>query len=213
MKFELIPITKIEKQHYKGKVYDLTVSKHHSYNIRGILVHNSLCETRTSAATGIPQATAISDVAEYLDMLNISIPLIADGGCKYPGDIAKALALGANAVIIGSLFAGTKETPGVIIKQGTWPNEKLCKAYRGSASRASKLARGEDDKNVEGASQIILYKGKVKRIVDDIIDGVRSAMSYSGAKTIKDLHTNAKFIRVTQSGVIEAKAYGFINSI
>ena len=111
--------------------------------------------------------------------------------------------------MIGSLFAGTKESPGHIQKMGQWPNEQLFKKYQGSASLDSKIARGESS-NVEGNSKIIPYKGKVKRIVDDINDGLRSCMSYVGANNIRELQKNASFIRVSQAGQIEAKPHGLI---
>jgi IMP dehydrogenase/GMP reductase len=92
---------------------------------------------------------------------------------------------------------------------GMWPNEQLYKKYQGSASLDSKIARGETN-NVEGNSRIIPYKGKVKRIVDDINDGLRSCMSYVGANNIRELQKNATFIRVSQAGQIEAKPHGLI---
>ena len=134
--------------------------------------------------------------------------IVADGGCKTVGDIPKAIALGADAVMIGSLFAGTKETPGNISKMGQWPNEQLYKKYQGSASIDSKTARGEETKNVEGNSKITPYKGKVKRIVSDIEDGIKSAMSYVGTETLTEFINTATFCRVTQAGQLEAKPHG-----
>ena len=110
--------------------------------------------------------------------------------------------------MIGSLFAGTKETPGNISKMGQWPNEQLYKKYQGSASIDSKKARGEETKNVEGNSKITPYKGKVKRIVSDIEDGIKSSMSYVGAKTLTEFINTATFCRVTQAGQLEAKPHG-----
>jgi len=171
--------------------------------------NGSMCETRIRAGVGVPQATALNDIYNYTNSLDIESPyIVADGGCKTVGDIPKAIALGADAVMIGSLFAGTKETPGSISKMGQWPNEQLYKKYQGSASIDSKIARGEETKNVEGNSKITPYKGKVIRIVNDIQDGLKSAMSYVGAETIPHFMNKATFCRVTQAGQLEAKPHG-----
>lgn len=171
--------------------------------------NGSMCETRIRAGVGVPQATAINNIYNYTNSLDIESPyIIADGGCKTVGDIPKAIALGADAVMVGSLFAGTKETPGSISKMGQWPNEQLYKKYQGSASIDSKIARGEETKNVEGNSKITPYKGKVIRIVNDIQDGMKSAMSYVGAETIPNFMNKATFCRVTQAGQLEAKPHG-----
>lgn len=171
--------------------------------------NGSMCETRIRAGVGVPQATAINDIYSYSNRFDIESPyIIADGGCKTVGDIPKAIGLGADAVMVGSLFAGTKETPGLIAKMGQWPNEKLYKKYQGSASIDSKLARGEETKNVEGNSKITPYKGKVRRIVSDISDGIKSSMSYVGADSISDFRNKATFCRVTQAGQLEAKPHG-----
>ena len=170
--------------------------------------NGSMCETRIRAGVGVPQATALNDIYSLLQEEEFDVNIVADGGIKTTGDVAKALALGADAVMIGSLFSGTKETPGSIAKTGQWPNEKLFKKYQGSASIESKIARGEEVKNVEGNSKITPYKGKVSRIVQDINDGVRSSMSYVGAINLQEFRDNAKFCRVTQAGQIEAQPHG-----
>ena len=108
--------------------------------------------------------------------------------------------------MLGSLLSGTKESPGIISKQGVWPNEKLQKKYRGSASLESKSDRGED-KNVEGYSTTIPYKGKVKRIISDVIDGLRSSMSYVGAENIIDYQSKSELIKITNAGLIESKPH------
>lgn len=207
MKFKLKKIEKIEHKHYDGKVYDLTVEKDHSYNINGIVVHNSLCETRIRTGIGIPQVTALIDCIRGIEDSGIDIPVIADGGIKTTGDVAKALSLGADTVMLGSLLAGTRESPGEIQRMGVWPNEQLFKKYRGSASAETKRAHGMEEKNVEGNSKLIPYKGKVGRIINDIHDGVRSSMSYVNATTIGEFHANAKHVLITQNGLIEAKPH------
>ena len=108
--------------------------------------------------------------------------------------------------MLGSLLAGTKETPGDVTKVGEWPNERLYKKYRGSASIDFKGDRGES-RNIEGNSKIIPYKGKVKRIISDIRDGISSSCSYVGARDILDFQSKCEFVQVTQAGVVEAKPH------
>ena len=163
--------------------------------------NGSLCETRIRTGVGLPQITVLSDVCSVAD--NYSVPCIADGGVRYVGDVSKAIGAGADSVMLGSLIAGTKETPGDIHKVGEWPNERLYKKYRGSASLDSKSDRGEYD-NVEGNSKIIPYKGKVKRIISDIRDGISSSCSYVGAGNLLDFQSRCEFVQVTQAGVVEA---------
>ena len=166
--------------------------------------NGSLCETRIRTGIGIPQFSALLDICSITDDYNV--PVIADGGVRYVGDICKGLGCGADSVMLGSLLAGTKETPGDITKVGEWPNERLYKKYRGSASIDSKGDRGEYN-NVEGNSKIIPYKGKVKRILSDIRDGLSSSFSYVGARDILDFQSKCEFVRVTQAGTIEAKPH------
>jgi len=207
MKFKLKKIEKIERKHYEGKVYDLTVEKDHSYNINGIVVHNSLCETRIRTGIGIPQVTALIECIRAVEESGLDVPIIADGGIRMTGDVAKALSLGADSVMIGSLLAGTRESPGEIQRMGMWPNEQLFKKYRGSASAEVKQVHGLEEKNVEGNSKLIPYKGKVERIISDISDGVRSAMSYVDATTIEEFQAKSEHVLITQNGLIEAKPH------
>jgi IMP dehydrogenase len=174
-------------------------------SIRVGVGNGSLCETRIRTGVGIPQATAVASVARALRGTNVT--LIADGGIRTPGDVAKALGLGADMVMLGSLLAGTKETPGRLIRVGNFPNEQLFKQYRGSASQSSKLDRGENDNNVEGNSKLIPYKGKVQRIIDAITDGLKSSMSYVGAENLGEFRKNIEFVQITQAGQIEAKPH------
>ena len=166
--------------------------------------NGALCETRIRTGVGVPQVSALIDVCSVAN--DNSVPVISDGGVRYVGDVAKSLGLGADSVMVGSLLSGTKETPGEIIKQGEWPNERLYKKYRGSASLDSKLDRGESN-NVEGNSKIIEYKGKVISIISDIRDGLRSAFSYVGASDVLDFQSKCEFVRVTSNGTIEAKPH------
>jgi IMP dehydrogenase len=175
--------------------------------IRVGIGNGSLCETRIRTGVGIPQVTALIESIRAVEESGIDVPVIADGGIRMTGDVAKALSLGADTVMIGSLLAGTRESPGEIQRMGMWPNEQLFKKYRGSASAEVKQVHGLEEKNVEGNSKLIPYKGKVERIIDDIKDGVRSSMSYVNAKTISEFHTNSEHTLITQNGLIEAKPH------
>jgi len=162
----------------------------------------SLCSTRTKTGIGIPQVTAIMDCVGVCNEYNI--PVIADGGIRMVGDVSKALSIGAESVMLGSILSGTKESPGTIEKTGEWPNEQLFKKYRGSASLESKKIHGLKEKNVEGSSAIVTYIGGIKRILNDISDGLRSSMSYTGSNNIKEFQLNCEFVQVTSNGTIEA---------
>jgi len=176
--------------------------------IRVGIGNGSLCETRIRTGVGIPQVTALIDCVAVADSYNT--PVIADGGIRNIGDVCKGLACGADTIMLGSLLSGTKETPGTIEKIGEWPNEMLHKKYRGSASLDSKKSRG-DDKNVEGNYKIIPYKGKVKRIIKGIQEGLRSSFSYVGANNISEFHSKVELIQVTVAGQIEAKPHLLYN--
>jgi len=164
----------------------------------------SLCSTRIQTGIGVPMVSSILSCAVVAD--EYDVPCMADGGIRSIGDVCKGLVAGSDTVMLGSLLSGTKESPGDITKTGQWPNEVLQKKYRGSASLESKQDRGEA-KNVEGYSTTIPYKGKVKRIIHDIMDGVRSSMSYVGAGNILEFQAKSEFIKVTHNGVSEAKPH------
>ena len=172
--------------------------------IRVGIGNGSLCETRIRTGVGIPQVTALLDCVAVAD--SYGCPTIADGGIRNVGDVCKGLACGADSVMLGSLLSGTKETPGTIEKIGEWPNEQLYKKYRGSASLDSKHDRG-DDKNVEGNHKVIQYKGKVKRIIQDIQEGIRSSFSYVGANDISEFHSKIELIEITRAGNLEGKPH------
>ena len=173
-------------------------------SIRVGIGNGSLCETRIRTGVGLPQISALLDVCSVSD--SYGIPCIADGGVRYVGDVAKAIGAGAESVMLGSLLSGTKESPGERIKQGDWPNERLYKKYRGSASLDSKSDRGEST-NIEGNATIVPYKGKTVRILNDIRDGLSSAFSYVGAGDVLDFQSKCEFVRVTSAGTIEAKPH------
>jgi IMP dehydrogenase len=163
--------------------------------------NGSLCETRIRTGVGLPQVTALLDVCSVSDRYNV--PVIADGGIRNVGDVCKGLGCGADTIMVGSLLSGTKESPGTI---GQWPNEQLFKKYRGSASLDSKSDRGED-KNVEGNHKVIPYKGKVKRILHDIRDGINSSCSYVGASNLEEYRSLVEFVDVTRAGQVEAQPH------
>ena len=172
--------------------------------IRVGIGNGSLCETRIRTGVGVPQVTALIDCVSVADTYNV--PVIADGGIRNVGDICKGFACGADTIMLGSLLSGTKETPGSIEKIGKWPNEQLHKKYRGSASLDFKKSRGYN-KNVEGNHKVIPYKGKVKRIINDIQDGIRSSFSYVGANDITEYHAKVELIEVTGAGNLEGKPH------
>ena len=163
----------------------------------------SVCETRIRTGIGLPQLQSVIETAS-----SVSIPVISDGGIRYPGDAAKALAAGADSVMIGSLFAGTTEAPGEIFVAGTWPDDRSMKVYRGLASATTKLKYAGAASHVEGASKLVESRGPVSHIVKDIIDGITSSMSYVGAANLEEFRTKSRFIQVTPSGLAEAFPHG-----
>lgn len=177
----------------------------------------SICTTRIIAGIGVPQISAIQDVAEAASKKNI--PLIADGGIKYSGDVAKAIAAGANSVMIGNLFAGTDEAPGeVILFQG-----RTYKVYRGMGSieamkkgSRDRYAQNAGDEMIdaklvpEGIEGRIPIRGSIGGVIYQLIGGLRAGMGYTGCKTIEDLRTKAKFIKVTNAGLREGHVHDVI---
>jgi len=172
----------------------------------------SICTTRIVAGVGVPQITAISQVAKALE--GSGVPLIADGGIRYSGDIAKALAAGASACMMGGMFAGTEEAPGeVVLFQG-----RSYKSYRGmgslgamtegSADRYFQDSSNHVDKLVpEGIEGRVPYKGSVIAIIYQLIGGMRAAMGYCGCASIADLHQKAEFVEITAAGVRESHVH------
>jgi len=173
----------------------------------------SICTTRIVAGVGIPQVTAVANVAEALK--GTGVPLIADGGIRYSGDVAKALAAGAYSIMIGGLFAGTEEAPGEVeLYQG-----RSYKSYRGMGSLgAMAQQQGSSDRYFqestdaeklvpEGIEGRVPYKGSLIAIIHQLIGGVRSAMGYTGCETIEAMRTNARFVRVTTAGVRESHVH------
>ncbi len=175
----------------------------------------SICTTRIVAGVGVPQLTAIMDVCKIAKKANI--PVIADGGIKYSGDMAKALAVGAECAMIGSLFAGATETPGdVFLYQG-----RSYKSYRGMGSVAA-MAQGSADRYFqkevsdsmklvpEGIEGRVGFKGPVAPIIHQLLGGIRAAMGYTGSKTISDFHENARFVKITNAGLRESHVHDVV---
>lgn len=172
----------------------------------------SICTTRVVAGVGVPQLTAVMDAAE--EAWKSDIPVIADGGLRTSGDLAKALAAGAGAVMIGSLLAGTEEAPGeTFLYQG-----RAYKSYRGMGSVGA-MARGSADRYFqqdikdqmklvpEGIEGQVPYKGPAKDVIHQLVGGVRAAMGYTGSATLKDLRERARFVRITNAGLSESHVH------
>jgi IMP dehydrogenase len=156
------------------------------------------CLTRVNTGVGVPQLSAIMECAVRADYLGVSC--IADGGIKTPGDVAKAIAAGADAVMLGGMLAGTDEAPGEVYAV----DGKKVKGYRGMASS------GAGSSYVEGAEGHVAYKGPVADVITSIEHGLRSAMSYSGAFNISEFHAKSEFVRVSPMSVGESGAHGTI---
>jgi IMP dehydrogenase len=171
-----------------------------------------VCTTRTMSGAGVPQLTAVQDVVAVAKEYNI--PVSADGGMKYPGDVAKAIAAGASTAFSGSFFAGTDESPGMIIKK----DGKRYKKYQGSASYASNHERHESqirkqvkermDVFVEGVANLVDYKGPVREVILGLIKGLMSGISYCGGRDIQEMQGNAEFMQITASGFVESGSRG-----
>ena len=172
----------------------------------------SICTTRLVAGIGVPQLTAVLNVKNGVKNRNVKI--ISDGGIKYSGDLAKAFAAGADAVMIGSLFAGTDEAPGKLIKK----NGKLFKSFRGmgsvgamnkgSADRYFQSKQKDSSKYVpEGVEGLAKYKGKVNNVIFKLIGGLRSSMGYLGSKQIKYLRKKPQFVKITKAGFYESMVH------
>jgi IMP dehydrogenase len=172
----------------------------------------SICTTRIVSGVGVPQITAVANVAEALE--GTGVPLIADGGIRYSGDLAKAIAAGAYAVMIGSLFAGTEEAPGEVeLYQG-----RSYKSYRGMGSIGA-LQQGSSDRYFqeesseleklvpEGIEGRVPYKGSLLSVVNQLLGGLRASMGYTGCRTIEEMRTRPEFVRITGAGIRESHVH------
>ena len=173
----------------------------------------SICTTRIVAGVGVPQITAVSDVAEALE--GTGVPLIADGGIRYSGDIAKALVAGAHSVMIGSMFAGTEESPGEVeLYQG-----RSYKSYRGMGSLGAMTTRhGSSDRYFQEGSEAeklvpegiegrVPYKGPLGPVINQLLGGIRASMGYTGCSNIDEMRTKPRFVQVTAAGMRESHVH------
>jgi IMP dehydrogenase len=176
----------------------------------------SICTTRIVAGTGVPQITAISHVADIAR--SADIPIIADGGVRFSGDVAKAIAAGADTVMLGSMFAGTDEAPGKVITI----KGRRYKQYRGMGSLGVMSTGQSSDRYFqkkdigsskfvpEGVEGVTPYVGNVREVMYQLVGGLKSAMGYTGSKTIGDMQKNAKFIRITNAGMTESHPHNIL---
>jgi IMP dehydrogenase len=176
----------------------------------------SICTTRIVAGTGVPQVTAVAQVADVVH--DAGIPIISDGGIRFSGDVAKAIAAGADTVMMGSMFAGTDESPGKVITM----KGRRYKQYRGMGSLGV-MSTGESSDRYfqkkgigstkfvpEGVEGVTPYVGHVGEIIYQLVGGLKSAMGYSGSKTILDMQTRAKFVRITNAGMTESHPHNIM---
>lgn len=173
----------------------------------------TICTTRIQTGFGVPQVTALLETARAAREFKKTV--LADGGLKNSGDIVKALACGASAIVAGSLFAGTDEAPGTLIEQ----DGKRYKEYNASTSYKEKMKQLEKDstdkdtsyvRHVEGVEALVSYKGPVNDVIESLLAGVRSGLSYAGAKNIVELWSKAEFLTVTSAGIRENNAHDVI---
>ena len=176
---------------------------------------SSVCTTRIVTGAGIPQLTAIMDVSKFVSSLNVDVPVCADGGMKSSGDICKAICAGASTVYSGYFFSGTDESTGIIVTK----DGKRYKKYIGSASYESVHKRKQNENNimikdklqdifVEGVSSLVDYKGPVEEVINKLLKGLKSGISYCGANNIKEMKENSEFIQITSSSLEESKSSG-----
>jgi IMP dehydrogenase len=190
------------------------LSDHGADGVKVGIGPGSICTTRIVAGVGVPQISAIQDALE--GVAKLGIPAIADGGIRYSGDIAKAIAAGASAVMLGSLFAGTEESPGEIeLYQG-----RSYKVYRGMGSLGAMQqgssdryfqeleAEGDAEKLVpEGIEGRVPFKGPLVNVIHQLMGGLRAAMGYCGCSTVDELRTRAEFVEITSAGIRESHVH------
>jgi inosine-5'-monophosphate dehydrogenase len=210
--YQAIKLLEIQETEMKVEVYDLEVDcPTHSFIANNAIAHNSICTTRIVSGSGVPQCSAVMDCAEIAR--DLGVPIIADGGVKVSGDISKAIAAGASTVMIGSLLAGTDESPGLM----TIRNGEKFKVSRGMASfgaamgrrnrEKQKLSKDLEDVVPEGVEAVVRYKGKVAEVVAQLVGGLRSGMSYCGADSVPMMHEKSEFVRISGAGMRESKPH------
>jgi IMP dehydrogenase/GMP reductase len=206
-----VPVLSVEvEDDQELEVFNLEVAEDHTYVANRVAVHN--CTTRVVSGAGVPQITAISECAKAA--AGTGVPVIADGGIKYSGDITKAIAAGADSVMIGSLLAGTDEAPGeIILYQG-----RNFKAYRGMGSLGA-MKQGSRDRYAqetteaesklvpEGIEGRVTYKGSLAALVVQLVGGLKAGMGYTGCRTISELQQNARFMKITAASLKESHVH------
>src|SRR3989344_5677616 len=206
--YQAIDLLECSESPINTRVYDLEVDcPTHSFIANNNIVHNSVCVTRIVTGSGVPQLQAVLDSSEVSTQMGV--PIMADGGIRNSGDIVKAIGAGANTVMLGNLLAGTEESPGtVLMKEG-----KKFKIYRGSAGYGTALSRKQQkiqnnltitEYTPEGVESLVPYKGTVLEVINPLLGGLRSGMSYSGARTIEELKLKCKFIKMSGAGFKES---------
>jgi IMP dehydrogenase len=175
----------------------------------------SICTTRVVSGAGMPQITAIAEAARAT--AKADVPIIADGGVKFSGDVVKAIAAGASSVMIGSLFAGTDESPGeLILRQGrSFKSSRgmgsIGAMKEGSRDRYFQESEGTTDKLVpEGIEGMVPYKGPLSAMIQQLVGGLRAGMGYCGTGTIRDLQTRGRFVRISSAGLKESHVHDVI---
>jgi IMP dehydrogenase len=176
----------------------------------------SICTTRIVAGVGVPQVTAVAQVAEIAT--GAGIPVIADGGIRFSGDVAKAIAAGADSVMIGSMFAGTDEAPGKVITI----KGRRYKQYRGMGSLGVMSSGQSSDRYFqkkgigstkfvpEGVEGVTPYVGRVAEVIYQLVGGLKSAMGYTGSPTVPEMHKRARFVRITHAGMAESHPHNIL---
>jgi GMP reductase len=212
MKFELVEIDNISYESYDGNTYDLEIGEDHSYNIEGVIVHNSVCTTRKIAGVGYPQLSAVLECANAAHSQGGHI--CSDGGIVHVADIAKAFGAGADFVMCGGMFSGHHECAGEKVypenveevvngkKVTTFSVEPTHMKFRGMSSAEAMIDHyGEKatHRAAEGKEVLVPYKGLVRGTVEEILGGLRSTMTYIGAKKLKDIPKCTVFIRVNRT--------------
>jgi len=162
----------------------------------------SICSTRIQTGHGMPTLASVIECARAKEKYP-NIKIVADGGIKTSGDMVKALAAGADFVMVGSLLAGTSEAPGEII----YKDGERFKSYRGMASKDAQMDWRGKTSSLEGIATVVPYKGQIFPILESIENGIRSGLSYSGARNLQELRENARFIRQTASGLAESNTH------
>ena len=204
-KYSLVEIEEISVKNFNGTVYDFEVEDDHSYTVDDVIVHNSVCRTRSNTGVGKPQFSAIKEVYDAIHGIT-NTKIIADGGIKTTGDIAKALIF-ADAVMVGAVLAGTSETPGDAFPEpGTdLTNRSFYKVYGGSASMENKVKNGQKARFVEGEMLKVPFKGKAKYLLREIQDGLQSSFSLSGCNNLKEYKEKVKWYTMSGAGTKESK--------